>query len=444
MPTLLPGEDTDAPDPGVSTLPTPDTEDVPEKPPADTAERQDADTAERQDADTAERQDRVPGPTTTAQMRALDALVKISTAIFPRRINRQQLPPAKVSIVIPAHNEAGSIAQTLASVRDQTLPPQEVIVVCDNCTDDTERIASAQGARTFLTYRNTAKKAGALNQVLSLLLPSMDADELVLVMDADSALNSTWVAAASSVLQRLPDVGAVCGVYYGEPGSGLLGQLQRNEYFRYGRSVSRQRQAPVLSGTGTLFRVSALQKILEERGKSIPGTQGEIYSTAGITEDNEITFALKTLGYRCIAVQGCQTITEVMPTLKHLYRQRLRWQTGTLIDLHTYGFNRITALYWAKQWTMYANICCTIACWAVIGASLAAHPAINATWTISILLINLIARTWIVRKSGINGILVSLVVLPEYWYDLFRMVVFIRALFAALGRGDVGWNHVER
>jgi poly-beta-1,6-N-acetyl-D-glucosamine synthase len=429
MPTLLPGEDTDAPHPGVGTLPAPGAEDVPDRLPAD---------------DTTKRTDRVPGPSTTSQLRALDALVKISAAIFPRRVNRQQLPPAKVSIVIPAHNEAGSIAQTLASVRNQTLPPQEVIVACDNCTDDTERIASAEGARAFLTYQNTAKKAGALNQVLSLLLPSMDPDELVLVMDADSALNSTWLAAASSVLQRLPDVGAVCGVYYGEPGSGLLGQLQRNEYFRYGRSVSRQRQAPVLSGTGTLFRVSALREILRERGKSLPGKQGEVYSTVGITEDNEITFALKTLGYRCIAVQGCETITEVMPTLKHLYQQRLRWQTGTLMDLHTYGFNHVTALYWFKQLAMYANICCTIVCWAIIFASMATHPTINATWTIAILLVNLTARTWVVRRAGVNGVLMSLSVLPEYGYDVFRMVVFIRALFTALGRGDVGWNHVER
>jgi poly-beta-1,6-N-acetyl-D-glucosamine synthase len=436
MPTLLPGEGTHAPRPGVGILPDHGAQDAPDRPPAGTSRR--AAASGRQPSA------RVPGPTTTAQMRALDALARIGTAIFPRRINRQQLPPAKVSIVIPAHNEAGSIAQTLASVRNQTLPPQEVIVVCDNCTDGTERIAAAAGARTFLTYRNTAKKAGALNQVLSLLLPSMDADELVLVMDADSAINSTWVAAASSVLQRLPDVGAVCGVYYGEPGNGLLGQLQRNEYFRYGRSVSRQRQAPVLSGTGTLFRVSALRKILEKRGKSLPGKQGEVYSTAGITEDNEITFALKTLGYRCIAVQGCETITEVMPTVKHLYRQRLRWQTGTLIDLHTYGFNHITALYWMKQLVMYANICCTIACWAIICSSLVTHPAINASWTIAILLINLVARTWVVRRAGAGGILVSLIVLPEYGYDVFRMVVFIRALFAAMGRGDVGWNHVER
>jgi biofilm PGA synthesis N-glycosyltransferase PgaC len=68
----------------------------------------------------------------------------------------------------------------------QSVAPQEIIVACDNCTDDTERIAAAEGTRTFITYRNESKKAGALNQVLSLLLPAMDPDEFVMIMDADS------------------------------------------------------------------------------------------------------------------------------------------------------------------------------------------------------------------------------------------------------------------
>jgi cellulose synthase/poly-beta-1,6-N-acetylglucosamine synthase-like glycosyltransferase len=386
----------------------------------------------------------VPGPTTTAQLRALDALIKLGTAIFPRRVRRQELPPAKVSVIIPAHNEAASIAQTLASVRAQSLTPQEVIVACDNCTDNTEQIAAAEGARTFITYRNTFKKAGALNQVLTLLLPAMDPDEFVMVMDADSALNPGWLESASSVLGRLPEVGAICGIYFGEPGSGLLGQLQRNEYFRYGRSVARQRQAPVLSGTGTMFRVSVLKEILRERGRTLPGVSGELYSTMGITEDNEITFALKTLGYRCIAVQGCETITEVMPTLKHLYRQRLRWQTGTLLDLHAYGVSKVTGIYWLKQLGMYANICGTIVCWAVIIGSLVQHLAVSVVWTAIIVLVTLAARTWTVRRAGIGGIVLSLLVLPEYGYDLFRMGVFIKSLFTAMGDGDVSWNHVEK
>ncbi len=43
------------------------------------------------------------------------------------------------SVVIPAHNEAASIARTLAALRDQG--DLDVVVVCNGCTDETASIA---------------------------------------------------------------------------------------------------------------------------------------------------------------------------------------------------------------------------------------------------------------------------------------------------------------
>lgn len=52
----------------------------------------------------------------------------------------------RVLIIIPAWNEAGSIADVIAEVRDE-LPGYDVLVVNDGSTDDTERVALAAGAR---------------------------------------------------------------------------------------------------------------------------------------------------------------------------------------------------------------------------------------------------------------------------------------------------------
>ena len=52
----------------------------------------------------------------------------------------------RVLIIIPAWNEAGSIADVIAEVRDE-LPAYDVLVVNDGSTDDTERVALAAGAR---------------------------------------------------------------------------------------------------------------------------------------------------------------------------------------------------------------------------------------------------------------------------------------------------------
>jgi cellulose synthase/poly-beta-1,6-N-acetylglucosamine synthase-like glycosyltransferase len=143
------------------------------------------------------------------------------------------------------------------------------------------------------TVGNTAKKAGALNQALTRLLPHLCDNDQVLVMDADSHLNPAWLAAATDALCREQAGGAVCGVFLGEPGGGLVSQLQRNEYVRYARQVGRHRQAPVLSGTGTLFRASCLREVARERGHRLPGTPGEYYSSDSITEDASRSPAVK-------------------------------------------------------------------------------------------------------------------------------------------------------
>jgi cellulose synthase/poly-beta-1,6-N-acetylglucosamine synthase-like glycosyltransferase len=236
----------------------------------------------------------------------------------------------------------------------------------------------------------------------------------------------------------------VCGVFLGEPGGGLIGQLQRNEYWRYARTVKRRPQAPVLSGTGTLFRVSALREVARERGNRLPGTRGEFYSRTSITEDDEITLALKTLGHRCIPADGCHTITEVMPTWPDLWRQRVRWQKGALSDLWAYGLSRVTAPYWLRQLAIYAGLAVSIACWWIIIGSIAHQPGFNVAWTAGILGINFIERLYTVRRAGPWGMLLSIVMVPEFLYDVFRMGVFIRALADALRGRDIAWGHVNR
>lgn len=376
-------------------------------------------------------------------LRPRDVLARLGTTIRARR-SRRVVATSEIYVVIPAHNESGTITQTLASLRKQTLFPHHVIVVCDNCTDDTEQKAADAGARIFRTYRNTGKKAGALNQALSRLLPALSAEDLVLVMDADSQLNDGWLEEAELMLRQDRRVGAVCGVFVGEPGHGLAVELQRNEYVRYARTVYRRRQAPVLSGTGTLFRASALREVARERGRLLPGLRGEYYNSQSITEDNEITLALKTLGHRCLPGSGCVTVTEVMPTFRDLYRQRMRWQKGALSDLRRYGFTGVTFMYWVRQAALYSGFCASIICWAVMGWSMMVHPGINVGWTFGILGINFAERLWTVRKVGLKGMLLSALMLPEFGYDVFRMVVFFRALAAELGQRQIAWNHLQR
>jgi cellulose synthase/poly-beta-1,6-N-acetylglucosamine synthase-like glycosyltransferase len=232
-------------------------------------------------------------------------------------------------VLLPAHDEEVTIVGALASLAAQTRPPDRVIVVADNCTDDTAGVARASGAEVFTTQENTERKAGALNQALAAILPSTERHDVVMVMDADTVIVPEFLATATARLEADPDLIAVGGVFYGDEGGSLVGQLQRNEYTRYQRYISRRRgKVFVLTGTASMFRAYALRAVAEARGTLIPGVPGTYYDTLALTEDNEMTLALKTLGARMVSPMQCRTITEVMPTWSLLWRQRMSRTSG--------------------------------------------------------------------------------------------------------------------
>ncbi len=86
----------------------------------------------------------------------------------------KKLPKAvSVSIVIPVYNEQDYIKQCLDSIKNQTIAPDEVIVVDNNCTDDTIKIAKtfsfvkvASENRQGMAYARTAGFNIATSDVL--------------------------------------------------------------------------------------------------------------------------------------------------------------------------------------------------------------------------------------------------------------------------------------
>src|SRR6185503_16317272 len=84
--------------------------------------------------------------------------------------------------------------------------------------------------------------------------------------------------------------------------SSLLARLQRNEYERFARQIGRGGDnALVLSGVATLFDVSAIRNVIAARGGRLPGYPSEFYHRDTATEDIELTFAFRALGYRPMA-----------------------------------------------------------------------------------------------------------------------------------------------
>ncbi|WP_217919912.1 glycosyltransferase family 2 protein [Actinomadura sp. BRA 177] len=297
----------------------------------------------------------VPPPRPTGQhARPRSASAPAAERTTEGRDGRRNLPriavaAMRVTVLIPAHNEAKQITETIASLRRQERPPDHIVVIADNCTDATAAFAQLCGVEIVGTRGNEHKKAGALNQVLDRLLPILGPEDAIMVMDADSALDPGFIRHG---IEYLADgrYAAVGGTFTGKPGGGAVGMFQRNEYARYARDVRRlQGKALVLTGTATIFRATTLQEVVAaRRSERLPGLP-HVYDVRVLTEDNELTLAILHLGFRILCPPECTLTTEVMPTWRELAQQRLRWKRGALENLVDYGWTPITRPYWGRQ-----------------------------------------------------------------------------------------------
>jgi len=104
-----------------------------------------------------------------------------------------EAPP--LAVLMPAHDEAAVIAQTVAVVRQQLRPQDRLLVVADNCTDTTAEVARAAGAEVVERTDHALRGKGyALAHGLACL--AQRPPQVVLVVDADCRV-------APGALQRL-------------------------------------------------------------------------------------------------------------------------------------------------------------------------------------------------------------------------------------------------
>ena len=101
-----------------------------------------------------------------------------------RETAKTQEPRPKVAVLIPAYNEAAGIAATISTILPQLTPQDRLLVVADNCTDDTAEIARNCGASAIERHDTERKGKGyALDFGLTAIAPNPP--EVVIMVDAD-------------------------------------------------------------------------------------------------------------------------------------------------------------------------------------------------------------------------------------------------------------------
>lgn len=351
--------------------------------------------------------------------------------------------PVTITVLVPAHNEAERITATIKGLQEQDDAPERIIVVADNCTDETPELARAAGVEVFETENNRFKKAGALNQALKTLLPQQGENDIVMIVDADTVLDPGFLTEARRRFTDDRALMAVGGLFYGEPGAGWLGQYQRNEYTRYSRDIERRRgRVFVLTGTASAFRPRGLRTVADSRGTRIPGRKGDVYDTAALTEDNELTLALKSLGALMVSPAQCSVVTEVMPSWKLLWHQRLRWQRGALENLGAYGVTPQTTRYWFQQLGIgYGTVALGSYFAVIILTVLARDEWVWYPFWMLLGLLFMIERVVTVWKSTWFARFLAALLIPELIFAAFLNIIFLKGVLDILFARKAQWGH---
>lgn len=109
----------------------------------------------------------------------------------------------QIAVLIPAHNEASGIAATLHDVQPQIQPGDRLIVIADNCEDETAAIARSLGATVLERFNLEQRGKGyALAYGLQHLEP--DPPDVVVIVDADCVV-------AADVVERIARLADQCG-----------------------------------------------------------------------------------------------------------------------------------------------------------------------------------------------------------------------------------------
>lgn len=344
------------------------------------------------------------------------------------------IPEPKLTVLVPAHDEQERIGRTLDSIWRQTRQPTRVIVVCDNCTDATERLARAHGADTFLTVANTEKKAGALNQALAHVLPELQSDDYVLAMDADIILGPHFIANAYAHFARDgPTLGAVSGNHDIMPYATVLEFMQSMEMERDRRYMGRkQGKAGCMFGGGTVFRVGAL--------RAVQSAYGTIYVASSMAEDWMLTFALKHQRYKLLKPQNCKITTDPEPTWRKLWRQRQRWSHGYIEAIGRFGLTKHTAIPWFGMvlWGLSLTIW---SCWVMMMIVLVIQgmPFHLQIWVLGITVLLAVNKVWTVRRLGPDAMMLAATMIPELVYSWWLQFATMAGVHKYLTGADGQW-----
>jgi cellulose synthase/poly-beta-1,6-N-acetylglucosamine synthase-like glycosyltransferase len=233
----------------------------------------------------------------------------------------------RIAVLMPAHNEQAGILNTLRTIAPQLGSGDRLLVVADNCTDDTATVAREFGAS--VVERSDSERRGkgyALAYGVEVL--AKDPPEVVIVMDADCEPEAGCV---EQIAQLCIELGRPVQADYTmrAPEAAKLGARVSTFAFRV-----RNRLRPLglaalgmpchLTGTGMAFPWATL--------RDAPALHGHI------TEDLMLGLELALIGKAPAFCASARVVSELAQSDSGQQGQRERWEHGHLALIRSHLF----------------------------------------------------------------------------------------------------------
>lgn len=246
-------------------------------------------------------------------------------ALFPARraVFDSSFRPS-VGVLVPAHNESAVLAATLRSVSAQLREGDRLLVIADNCTDDTAEIARANGAEVF-ERQNLEQRGKGFALAAGLTVLAGTPTDVIAVVDADCTLSEGCLEALARTAadQRKPVQGSYLMPPPAEPRPAdvvsSLAVLVKNKVRPLG--MANLGQPCLLTGSGAAFPWGMLT--------------ADSFVGGHIVEDMQLAVDLTLAGD---APRFCPDaiLTAPLPDRAAAFvSQRTRWEHGHLQTLFT-------------------------------------------------------------------------------------------------------------
>ncbi len=229
----------------------------------------------------------------------------------------------RFAVVVCARNEEAVIGHLVDSLHQQEYPSDcfDVVVVADNCTDDTARVARDHGA--YVYERSDTERVGkgfALRWIFDKLLHEVPTYyDAFAVFDADNVVDNAFLHHMNEALCAGADIAQGFRESKNPFDSVVSGCYTVYWYMlsRFYHEVRTNRGLPCsVGGTGFAFK----RRVIETTG----------WNTETLTEDSEFASRKILEGFHVRFVRDAITYDEQPISWRMSFVQRMRWMCGLM------------------------------------------------------------------------------------------------------------------